>query len=745
MISTALVGFTVLPERAEAAAVGAWVAASVFGLAAGSPAFAVVAGVVSMASSIGLSMGAQKLLMKKSKQESVRMELPNPTSLPAYRFVYGKTWAPGSPAGWVVKGKILYICWLLNSRPSAGPFTVMLDKRIVEKSGNEFDFSGDGAIGTNHPFSASSVGSGGRAYATYWIGRGDQTGAPAMIVSETGGYFTAADGWRGCTVLWARLHCGQEEDWHFRWPMRPPKLNVDGNWSLVYDPRDNQTKFSRNHALIVLDALRSNPVRPYGDDYLRLDTFEWGADVSGQAVAVKAGGTIPRYRCDGILTFTDGTEVEDQLQPLLAAGAARFVRIGGKLAFVPAVDRPSVKTISDITDGQPLDLVRWRSSDEVYTEVIARFPAPDRAYESAETPVHVIPGAQAEDGGLPKRLPVDLDFVSDYRQAQRVAKIMAMRSRMQRQVSAELFPDCFDLVAGSVAALDLPAPYSGWNGNYEVASIEPAAGLNDDESITIRLPAVLTETSSEIHAWDHVTEEQDMLPGNFSGQLDQIQPPSTISIVTGSLAAQISGDTTVPAVLAYWPASASASTSGYEWEWGYSKRVSDGSGGTTWRWEGWRSGGTLADSAADDGGLFLASVPWVQIGTDYRYRVRVRAQGAYGASSWLATNWITATGPAETIPAPQSISASPDGAGRIGVTVQQPADGNVRELLIYGSDSDSALSASLLWTVDAGASTTVTKREAGLGGGVTRYYFARSRDQWGNISVFTDSASATTT
>lgn len=312
------------------------------------------------------------------------------------------------------------------------------------------------------------------------------------------------------------------------------------------------------------------------------------------------------------------------------------------------------------------------------------------------------------------------------------------------EASAELFPDCFDLVAGSVAALNLPAPYSGWNGNYEVASIEPAAGLNDDQSITIRLPAVLTETSPAIHAWDHVTEEQDMLPGNFSGQLDQIQPPSTISIVTGSLAAQISGDTTVPAVLAYWPASASASTSGYEWEWGYSKRVSDGSGGATWRWEGWRSGGTLADSAADDGGLFLASVPWVQIGTNYRYRVRVRAQGAYGASSWLATNWITATGPAETIPAPQSISASPDGAGRIGVTVQQPADGNVRELLIYGSDSDSALSASLLWTVDAGASTTVTKREAGLGGGVTRYYFARSRDQWGNISVFTDSAFATT-
>lgn len=565
MITTALVGFS-MAEPSSAAPVGAWVASAVFGAAAaGTFAYAVVAGVVSMAASIGLSMIANKLLTKKPRQEEIRSELTRPTSLPAYRFVYGKTWAPGTPVGWVVRGYVLYICYLLNSRPSAGPFTVLFDKRAVEKTGDEFDFGpGGGADATNDPFGQDGPTP---THCRYWIGDGSQTTCPAQIVSETMGHFTASDAWRGRTVLWAKLEAGNPDARTVRWPSTPPELNVDGNWSLVDDPRDGQTKFTRNQALIVLDALRNNPVRPYGDEFLRLDTFAWAANVAAQQVAVKGGGTIPRYRCDGILTFTDGTEIEDQLMPLLDAGASRLSRIGGKLAIVPAVQRESVKTISDVTDGQPLNLARWKSSDDLYTEVVARFPAPDRAYESAETPVYVIPGAQAEDGGVRKRLTVDLGFVTDHRQAQRVAKIMGWRSRMQRQVSGELFPDCFDLVAGSVCEVDLGFPYGAWAGKYEVENINPAAGINDDELITIRLPAVLTETSDEIFSWTAEAEEQDMLPGAFSGARTAVLPPPQPVLTTGSVAAITSGAIVAAGVLAAWAPSPSPSAIGYEWEW----------------------------------------------------------------------------------------------------------------------------------------------------------------------------------
>lgn len=726
-ITTALVAFAGAAP-AKAAPVGAWVATAIFGAgAAGTAAFTVVSSVVAMAASAALSMVVQAL-RGKPKQEAQRAELSRPTSLPAYRYVYGKTWAPGTPVGWKVRGRSLYICYLLNSRPSAGPFTVYLDKRQVDLTGDPFDFDGDGANGTNWPFGSGSNG----PHVWIWIGDGSQTKCPDYIVANSGGYFSAADAWRGRTVLWARFRLGSDDDRQERWPSSPPELNVDGNWSLVEDPRTGSTGFSRNQALIVLDALRNNPVRPYGDDYLRLDTFEWAADVAGQAVPVKAGGSIPRYRADGILIWSDGSEIEDQLQPLLDAGASRFSRVGGKLAIIPAVVRPSVRTITDFTDGQALDLVRWKSSDDLYTEVIVTYPAPDRAYESAETPVYVIPGAQAQDGGVAKRLALDLDFVTDYRQAERVGKIFGMRSRMQRQVGGELFPDCFDLVSGSVCTLALPAPYGAWNISYEIQSIEPAAGLNDDESIVLRLPAVLTETSDAIYAWDPATEEQDVVAGSFDASRGKVQPPPSITLTTGNAAVQTSGDAVIPGVLGAWTASASASASGYEWEWngGFPTIV------------GWRSGGRLDAGAADDDGVYSVSIPWVEIGEPYR--IRVRTIGTYGASDWLVSSQITAVGPTNTIAAPPAPSAAPASASRINITAAQANDGSARHLLIYANDIDSPLTATLLDTKQAGASVTITTAETGLASGETRFYWSRARDQWGNLSDFSASTTATT-
>ncbi|AGT07911.1 phage tail protein [Paracoccus aminophilus] len=742
LISTALLGFAVQPDRAAAEPITLAVA-SVFGATAGGAGFAIIQGVVGMAVSFGLSLVVQAL-SGKPKSETARAELTKPTSLPAYRFVYGKTWAPGTPVAWHVRGRVLYVCYLLNSRPSAGPFTVLFDKRKVEKTGDEFDFSmAGGARATNAPFTNPGFS---LPLAMYWIGKGDQTSCPARIVQECAGHFRATDAWRGRTVLWVRLDCGDDDKRSTTWPASPPEVNVDGNWSLVHDPRDGQEKFTRNQGLIVLDALRKNPMRPYRDAYLKLDTFSWAADVAGQAVPVKAGGTIPRYRCDGVLVFGEGAELEDQIQPLLNAGASRLTRIGGQLAIVPAVARPSIEVITDVTDGQPLELVRWRASDDLYTEAVGRFPAPDRAYESAETPVFVVPGAQAEDGGIAKRLVLDLDFVTDHRQAQRLAKIAAMRSRMQRQVSTELFPECFDLVAGSVCTLNLRAPYGAWNVDYEVESIAPTAGLNDDESVVIRLPVTLTETSAAVTAWNAATEEQDMLAGSFDGSGTRVAPPVTVSIETGSVAAQISGETTVPAVMAYWSASPSASATGYEWEWGTERFASPSGGGDeSWRHSGWQPGGQIAKGAADDDGVFKAFLQWPQISDLLRYKIRVRAKGSYGASDWLVSAPILARGPSAVVAVPQRLTAEPDGAGAIRVSAVQANDRDARKLLIYGSNLDAPLTASLLWTDNAMAQVSVSRREAGLGNSATRYYWARARDQWGNLSDFTASASATTT
>lgn len=669
-------------------------------------------------------------LAGKPKQEQQRAELTRPTALPAYRYVYGRCWAPGTPVGWHVQGEILYICYLLNSRASAlTDYAVLLDKRAVTASGNPFDFTGSGgASATNEPFAG---------HLKYWIGRGSQTTCPAQIVSETGGEFVSSDAWRGRTVLWARMDCGSQDERSERWPATPPELNVDGDWSLVHDPRTNTTGFSRNQALIVRDALRTNPIRPYADAYLWDDTFSWGANVAAQAVPVKAGGTIPRYRCDGVLVFADGVELEDQIGPLLAAGASRLIRVGGKLGFVPAIARDAVYTVTDFTEDQPLEMTRWQPSDSLYTEAVARYTAPDRAYESAEAPAHIVPGAVAADGGLPKRMDVTLDFVTDHRQAQRVAKIEVMRSRMQRTISGQLFPDAFRLVAGSVASVDLPAPLTQFNGLYEVETISPAAGINDDQSITLRLPVVLRETSAAVFAWDAATEEQTVEGAVFDGSIASVQRPASVSVVSGGGAALISGSTITPRVEASWPASASASARGYEMQW----RVKNPAASPPFNTFGpWQDGGSV-DGTTGDGSTFRAWVTPVVVG--YVYQTRVRTVGLYGKSLWRESGEVTASGPSIVLAAP-SIRTATGGVGRVDLVLDQADDANVSKIEVWRATVNNLASASLITTRNATANVTASWANTGLASG-TYYYWTRSRDGIGNASAFSAVKSATAT
>ncbi|WP_151720787.1 phage tail protein [Gemmobacter serpentinus] len=724
LLTTALVCIGMAPAPAQAdpitGAITGWLTTT-FG--------ATLGGVIAQLGGSILLSQLSMALAGKPKQEAQRAELHRPTALPAYRYVYGRCWAPGTPVGWHVVGDILYICYLLNSRASAlTDYTVLFDKRAVTASGDPFNFAGGGAVASNEPFSG---------HLRYWIGRGSQTTCPAQIVSETGGKFVATDAWRGRTVLWARMDCGDQDERSDRWPATPPELNVDGDWSLVHDPRDGVTRHTRNQALIVRDALRTNPIRPYADAYLWDETFGWGADVAAQAVAVKAGGTIPRYRCDGVLVWADGSELEDQISPLLAAGASRLIRVGGRLGFVPAIARDPVHVITDFTEGQPLELTRWQPSDSLYTEGVGRYTAPDRAYESAETPAFIAPGAVVADGGLAKRMDVQLDFVTDHRQGQRVVKIEVMRSRMQRTVSGELMPDAFRLVAGSVATVTLPAPMTPFNGLYEVETIHPAAGINDDHSITLRLPVVLRETSAAIYAWNAATEEKEVEGASFDGSITRVQRPASVAVVSGAAAALISGGNVTVRVEASWPASTSASAQGYQVQY---RTRNPAAAPPLNAWGDWLDGGSV-DRAASDGTTYRS---WIaQAVNGNQYQVRVRTVGLYGKSTWMESGIVTASGPAAVLLTP-SIRTATGGSGRVDLVIDQSNDAATTRVEIWRATVNDSASATMITVRNGGPNAVVSYANTGLSAG-TYYYWARSRDGLGNASPYSPVKSAIVT
>ncbi len=519
-----------------------------------------------LAGSAILSQIAQSFAPEPTPAD-VSVQLGEPTERPAKRFVYGHTRATGTPVAYTVRGNVLYGCWLLNSRPSEGNFTVYLDEREVEYTGDPYDWT-TGATASSSPFSS---------YCKFWISLGDETAPPDQFLTEAPyaepddvDLFKATDGGQGCTLLWMRLDAGPSGSIGDRWPARPPQVRVEGDWSLIWDPRDAGQDpddaatwaYSENHALCILDAARQNPVQPYRNANLDLDGFEAAADAADEVVALKAGGSEPRYRIAGTLVWSSG-ELEDQLMPMYRAGAAQPSRIGGKLSIVPGVERIPVTglTITDMLDDGALDIDYLQPGDELATQIIAAYTSPERGYEQAELSPWDIPGAQAADGGIPRVQSITLYMASSATQAMRVRKILGYELRRQRTISAVLPPEAFELIAGSVAPVALPTPFDALDGDYEAMSVHPALDLMGENGVALRCPAVLKEVIAGQYDWDAATEEEDVLVEEVIGSSTLSPPgPITFDVVEADLGTHIE-----TRIQFEWGASSSSTVERYEW------------------------------------------------------------------------------------------------------------------------------------------------------------------------------------
>lgn len=627
MLALMIALFVVMPGAAHADPLTVLIASGL-----GSIGIVGVAGdiLASLLTSVLLMQGSRLLAGKRSSGAETVFELQRPTSQPPYRFVFGKAWATGSPTGVHVKGNILYGCWILNSQPSEGPFTLLLDKRPVSVTGDPYDFSsGGGATANASPFSG---------LAKVWIGRGDQTTAPAQIVAEAPEFYSTTDAWAGLTVVWLRLDCGPKSSRASRWVAAPPEVMVDGYWSRIWDPRDvGQSQvdpatwaWSANQALCALHALLNNPLTPYDLRHLDMDSILWAADVADEAADVRGGGSTPRYEVNGTVVFSEGAELEDQLQPILDAGAAQWVRARGKLGIIPATPQDSALTLSDMLDEEAPTFVRYRSRDELFTEVSGTYLAPDRAYENTEAPVFVVSGAAAADGGLARRMQPDLSLITDHRQAQRVQKIMVMRSRQQRSVTGVFPPMAFAAVAGSEVTLDLPAPFTGWNGRYQIESLRPAIGGSTGGGVHLRCGLTLRETSSEVYAWDAETEEQVVDGYTLDASIPNLEPGGAITAITGATVAIVTGYGAAARIKFSFAPSASASVTQYEWQ----VRKDGGA---------WTPGG-LIDADVDDGAGHVFGFT-ATLTTGSVYDIRVRAQSTIMTSGWeYALGTVASTG-----------------------------------------------------------------------------------------------------
>ena len=680
-----------------------------------------------LSASLLLSTASQALLGKSSRSTEIQRELARPTSLPPYRTVYGQFRVPGTPAPWLVKGNMLYGCLILNSRPSTGPFTVLVDKRPQTLTGDIYNFgSGGGARPTTAPLYDTEEGSvGPQEFVRFWIGRGNQTQPPQQILDEVPELFSPSDAWKGLTVIWIRANAGRSRGLTTRWPASPPNIEVEGRWTPVWDPRTGTTGWSDNHSLCILDALMNNPVRKFSQRDLIIDHFINAANIADEDV-LKADGTYEdRYNIGGILVWTD-SEVEDQVSPMVAAGAARFIQVGGRLGIAPGAWVDPVAEIDDVLAEDGLDFQRWSPGDDLPTSVEASYTSAERGYEDADLGQWPIPGALDADLGVDKPMAIDLVWVTSPTQAMRVQRIEGLRARMQRQVRCTLPPSAIQAIAGSVVQLDVPAPYSSIGGTYEVQSINLALDPMGDDGVAMRCPVVLRETSASIFQWDPSMEYEIGVGSGFDPQPPEVRAP------TGLMASSI-GIGGSPVIRFSFDPVDSSLVSRYEWEWTSTEQPS------------WRSGGSIAFDLEDIFDRAYGVLENPDIGASHSIRVRtVNLVGQ--VSEWTTISGITATPPATSVPAPTPVSAT-GGVGQISVEFTAPNHPDFRAIEVYGSSvNDPGTSTLVDGPRYVSPNATVETIVTGLSSGETVYFWARSVDLYSATSgLSSPSISATAT
>lgn len=372
-------------------------------------------------------------------------------------------------------------------------------------------------------------------------GLADQT-VPQWMIDETGGKWTADHRGRGCALGFFRLTYNETV-----FANGIPNISAVLLGKKLYDPRTDATTYSANPQLAVIDYLRSD----YGlresmagiDD----DTAMAGANICDEAVALKAGGTEPRYEAHG--TYTLDEQPGNIIAKLLTACAGSATYAGGKWFVEPAAWRPSNRVITQGELRGAIGVQHNRPLRDLFNGVRATYVRPEAEWQETDAPVLLDAAARLADGGEPVYQNLELPFTTSGTMAQRIMRIALNRIRAQRQVKLDLMLHHVALRPGSVVTLDLPRQaretfrVTGWTLAEDGGGVSLAAEADN----------------AAVYAWNEQTDEQALKPPSFADK------PSSAAALTPTLTLTAPSAPVPASVAASWTAVSGALD--YELSW----------------------------------------------------------------------------------------------------------------------------------------------------------------------------------
>jgi hypothetical protein len=557
-----------------------------------------------------------------------------PDDLPNLRHVYGLgARAAGTPApDWLgpPNAGVRYACYLLNSRPSEAVTQVQINDTIFDFDGDLLDFAGPGAT-VDHP----QLG----GYVQFWAGLGAQSGPPALFLSEWGdatatdrAKWWPTDRWTGRTVLFARLERGPSSSQSDRWRQFPPQVQAIGAWSRVWDPREagqsatNPVTWtaSANAWLCILDLLRRNPFAQLPLTDIDVDSFISAANEADEAVALKSGGTEPRYRLGGTVEYRPGLWFIDAARPLLAACGGDLMLSGGTVRAVTPRSRAPMLTVTNFLRDSGLSFAARTAERDMPRAVQGVWVQPQAKFSPASTdPINI--AGRSWQPGQDKLQPLDLSLVNSGTQAQRLTQIAARRAGLVKRLTFTSGPEFFaggllgdlpaSVEAGDFVTVDLPG-LSHMNGLYQVAELRPGEWMAAGDGVAFAQPVVLRQAVADLDAWDPDTDEQPVFVPELDDYDPSILPPASVTLAPGPARLTITvAPSPDPAAL------------DYVWEWRLDAAAD------------WTTGGVLTQRF--EGGVAQPMVAVLPTQADEPHVVRVRAQANGSLSDWLESDPAT--------------------------------------------------------------------------------------------------------
>ena len=226
------------------------------------------------------------------------------------------------------------------------------------------------------------------------------------------------------------------------------------------------------------------------------------ANACDEAVALKAGGTEPRYRVGGVIAADQPFIQVDEW--FAAAMAGVILQHEGSIEVAPGVAQASVRTITDadLLVGAARSFEDFLPEAQLVNQVSARYAEPAQLWKNIGAPVRRSTADMIADGGL-KDKPLSLDLVTSGTQAQRCAEIERRLGRLEKRSLLPLAPIHSDLEAGDWLTHTSDRWLMGESRTFRLELVTVGEG---------RLTTAVTrEISAWVYEWDETTDES--VPG----------------------------------------------------------------------------------------------------------------------------------------------------------------------------------------------------------------------------------------